>query len=115
VTLIRVPRVILRVTETLVPFLLERMRADPPDAVVLDSNALWGHIVVRSLRLPSVSLMTTILIGSAEFRRLRIREWLRMLRPMLPSLVPIAVARTRLLRSMTPRWFRVRRSLRSAV
>jgi UDP:flavonoid glycosyltransferase YjiC (YdhE family) len=72
-----------------------------------DSNALWGHIVVRSLRLPSVSLMTTILIGSAEFRRLRIREWLHMLRPMLPSLVPIAVARSRLLRqydaSVVPR------------
>jgi MGT family glycosyltransferase len=105
--LIRVPRVILRATETLVPFLLERLRADPPDAVVLDSNALWGHIVVRSLRLPSVSLMTTILIGSAEFRRLRLREWLRMLRPMLPSLVPIAVARSRLLRkydaSVVPR------------
>jgi hypothetical protein len=47
--LIRVPRVILRATETLVPFLLERLRADPPVAVVLDSNALWGHIVVRSL------------------------------------------------------------------
>jgi MGT family glycosyltransferase len=36
--------------------------------------------------------------NSAEFRRLRIREWLHMLPPMLPSLVPIAAARTRLLR-----------------
>jgi UDP:flavonoid glycosyltransferase YjiC (YdhE family) len=41
--LIRVPRVILRATETLVPFLLERMRADSPDAVVLDSNAFGPH------------------------------------------------------------------------
>jgi hypothetical protein len=105
--LIRVPRVILRATETLVPFLLERLRINAPDAVVLDSNALWGHVVVRSLRLPSVSLMTTILMGSAEFRRLRLREWLRMLWPMLPSLVPIVAARSRLLRqydaSVVPR------------
>jgi MGT family glycosyltransferase len=104
---VRVPRLILRATETLVPFLLERLRAEQPDGVVLDSNALWGHIVVRSLRLQSVSLLTTILLGSAEFRQLRLREWIHMLRPMLPSVVPVAMARSRLLRrydaSVVPR------------
>jgi MGT family glycosyltransferase len=42
--------------------------------------------------------MTTVLLGSSEFRRLRPREWLHMLRPMLPSLVPIVRDRSHLLR-----------------
>jgi MGT family glycosyltransferase len=96
--LIRVPRLILDATHALVPWLQAELSDVRPDAVVLDSNALWGHIVVRSMRLRSVSLLTTIVLGLGEYRRLRAREWLHMLRPMLPSVVPIITARTRLLR-----------------
>ena len=96
--LIRVPREILRATDALAPLLLDRLAAEQPDVVVLDSNALWGHIAVRRLQLRAVSLLTTIVLGSAEWRRLRAREWLHMLRPMLPSLIPIVGARSRLLR-----------------
>ncbi len=97
--LLRVPRVILRATQTLAPFMLHQLTSERPDVVVLDSNALWGHIAVRSLGLPAVSLMTTILVGSAEFRRLRSREWLHTLARMRPSLLPIVRDRSRLLRS----------------
>lgn len=96
--LIRVPRLILQATHVLVPWLRAELESVRPDAVVLDSNVLWGHIVVRSMRLPSVSLLTTIVLGSAEYRQLRLREWLHMLRPALSSFVPIVIARSRLLR-----------------
>ena len=97
--LLRVPRVILRATHTLAPFVAQQLTSERADVVVLDSNALWGHIAVRTRGLPAVSLMTTILLGSSEFRRLRLREWLHLLRPMLPSLAPIVGDRSRLLRS----------------
>jgi MGT family glycosyltransferase len=96
--LVRVPRLILRATETLVPFLLERLPGENPAAIVLDSNALWGHIAARSLRMRTVSLLTTIVLGADAYRRMRLREWIHTLRPMLPSIVPIVAARSRLLR-----------------
>src|SRR5262249_23604826 len=40
--LVRVPRLILRATDSLVPFLLDRLPGVQPAAIVLDSNALWG-------------------------------------------------------------------------
>jgi MGT family glycosyltransferase len=63
--LTRVPSVVLRATDSLLPFLLEVLPRQRPDAVVLDSNALFGHMAVRLLRLPAVSLMTTIMLGQA--------------------------------------------------
>lgn len=96
--LVRVPRLILEATHALVPWLQAELSEVQPDAVVMDSNALWGHIVVRSLRWRAVSLLTTIVLGTDAYRSLRVREWLHMLGPMLPSLAPIVVARTRLLR-----------------
>ena len=96
--MVRVPRVILRATESLVPFLLDQLQSERPKAVVLDSNVLWGHIAARILRLPTVSLFTTIVLGGPQYQQMSLREWLHMLRPALPSLVPILVARTRLLR-----------------
>src|SRR5262249_30695783 len=82
----------------LVPFLLDQLLPERPDAVVLDSNALWGHIAARTLRLPTVSLFTTILLGTDQYRQVSLREWLHTLQPSLPSLVPIVVARSRLFR-----------------
>jgi MGT family glycosyltransferase len=98
--LLRVPRLILRATDSLVLFLLDRLPAERPDAMVLDANALWGHIAARTLGLPTVSLFTTLLLGPAQFRRLRLRGWAHMVRPLLPSVVPVALARARLIRRL---------------
>jgi hypothetical protein len=100
--LLHVPRVIIRATHTLVPFLLDQLQRDLPDVVVLDSNALWGHIVARRQGPPTVSLFTTIVLGTDDSRQLRPREWLHMLKPVLPSIHPIMAARTRLLRAFGP-------------
>lgn len=93
-----VPRVILRATEQLVPFLLDELPGQQPAAIVLDSNALWGHIAAKMLNLPTVSLMTTFLLSPAQFKRLAPREWLHMVGPMLPGVPRVVSARSRLVR-----------------
>src|SRR5437016_1408715 len=41
--LTRVPTVILRATESLLPYMLDELPRQEPAAAVLDSNAVWGH------------------------------------------------------------------------
>jgi MGT family glycosyltransferase len=70
----------LAATEILVPFLQAELRADPPDAVAHDSNAIWGHMVAKSLGLPTISFMTTMLVGADAFQSQTAREWLQFLK-----------------------------------
>ena len=105
--LLSVPSLILRATESLLPFLLDALPQERPDVIVLDSNALWGHMAAKMLHLPTVSLMTTFLPSAAQFLRLTPREWIHMVRPMLPSLPRVVSLRSRLIRrfgkSVVPR------------
>ena len=72
--------------ETLLPFMRLRAFATlAPSAVVLDSNALWGHAAVRQLRLFSVSLMTTFMLSGSVYLVLRPREWLHAIMPCCPG------------------------------
>jgi hypothetical protein len=96
--LTRVPGVILRATESLLPFLLDELPRLQPDVVVLDSNALWGHMAANMLHLPRVSLMTTFMLSSSQFMRLRPLEWIHMGRPMLSGILRVVSARSRLVR-----------------
>jgi MGT family glycosyltransferase len=95
---VRVVRRVLAATERLVPFLLNELHADPPAAVAFDSNALWGRMAAASLRLPMISLMTTILVGTDAFRSQTPREWLQFLRAALPDLPGTIAARQRVVR-----------------
>jgi MGT family glycosyltransferase len=90
--------VLLCATESLLPFLLDDLPRQEPDLVVLDSNALWGHMAAKMLNLPTVSLMTTFMPSAAQFMRLSPREWIHMLRPILPSLPRVASVRSRVIR-----------------
>lgn len=85
-------------TETLVPFLVAQLRAERPDAVAFDSNAIWGRMAAASLDLPTISFMTTLLLGRADFKRLTAREWVTTLLPMLPDLPRVAAARRQVVR-----------------
>ncbi|SHG21048.1 macrolide family glycosyltransferase [Streptoalloteichus hindustanus] len=85
-------------TETLAPFLVDELRARRPDAVAFDSNALWGYLAAATLDLPKISLMTTCMLGTADFRRMTTRETLHSLRPMLPHVPSVVAAKQRLLR-----------------
>ncbi|MDI1449906.1 macrolide family glycosyltransferase [Polyangium sp. 6x1] len=96
--LTRVVRVILQATESLLPFLLDELPQKQPDVVAFDSNALWGRMAATKLNLPMVSLMTTFIPNPAQFPRLTLREWIHMLRPILPSIPGVVSARSRVVR-----------------
>jgi MGT family glycosyltransferase len=85
-------------TEILVPFLQEELRSDPPDAVAHDSNAIWGHMVAKSLHLPTISFMTTMLVGTDAFRSQTAREWLQFLRAAVRDMPAAVAARQRVVR-----------------
>lgn len=95
----RVVQRLLEATPTLLADLQSQMRADPPDAVMFDSNALWGRMLASRLDRPAISLMTTMLVGSSAFRALRAREMLAALRESAPAVPGALRARRRLLRS----------------
>jgi len=88
----------LAATEVLVPFLQDELRADMPDAVAHDSNAIWGHMVAKSLRLPTISFMTTMLVGADAFRSQTAREWLQFARAAVRDMPAAVGARQRVVR-----------------
>ena len=94
---LRVVRRVLGATETLVPFLLEELRADRPAAVAFDSTAVWGRISAAELGLPMISLMTTIMIGDEAFDRRTPPERLRFVRT-APDVLGMMAAQRRVVR-----------------
>jgi MGT family glycosyltransferase len=92
-------------TEILVPFLQAELRADPPDAVAHDSNAIWGHMVAKSLGLPTISFMTTMLVGTDAFRDQTAREWLQFLKATVRDMPAAFAARRRVVRRFGPDLF----------
>ncbi|MDA3647224.1 glycosyl transferase [Saccharopolyspora indica] len=91
---VRVAGEVLKAAEVFVPFLLAEFEAERPDAVVFDSNALWGRMAAAKLGLPMISLMTTVLIGTKEMPGMTFREWTTMLREVIPNVTgPIATRR----------------------
>lgn len=89
---------ILKAAEQLFPFLVTEPGAQRPDAVAFDSNAVWGRMAAARLGLPMISFMTTFMVGSAELKILRPREWVCSLRPTVPDLPRALAARQRLVR-----------------
>jgi MGT family glycosyltransferase len=85
-------------TEILLPFLQAELRADPPDAVAHDSNAIWGHMAAKSLGLPTISFMTTMLVGTDAFRSQTAREWLQFLKVAIRDMPAAVAARQRVVR-----------------
>ncbi|MCP2262181.1 hypothetical protein LX15_005915 [Streptoalloteichus tenebrarius] len=93
-----VVRRLLAAAETLVPFLVDELRARRPDAVAFDSNAVWGYVAAATLDLPKISLMTTCLLGTSAFKRLKGREKLHSMWPMLPHIPGAVAGRQRIVR-----------------
>jgi hypothetical protein len=73
---VRVVARILQATEVSLPMLVADLEADRPAAIAFDSNAIWGRMAAARLGLPTISLMTTILIGGKAMSALRTREWI---------------------------------------
>jgi MGT family glycosyltransferase len=90
--------VLLRATESLLPFILDELSRGRPDVVAFDSNALWGRMAATKLGLPTVSLMTTFMLTFSQFRQLSLREHVHLWGPILPSLPALIRARSRVIR-----------------
>ena len=100
------PRVALRIFEAsalLVPFLRAELRSRAPDAVMFDSNALWGRMVATGLSLPSISLMTTMRVATSQLRVLHAGEALPVVRETFAALPGLLRARRRLRREIGAR------------
>jgi MGT family glycosyltransferase len=95
---VRVVARVLTATETLLPFLVSELRARRPVAVMHDSNALWGRMAAASLGLPTISFMTTMLVGGGSMKELTAREWFRFLRESAPGVPAVVAARRRVVR-----------------
>ena len=87
---------LLESTPTLLRGLRSSLREEMPDAVMFDSNALWGRMLAAELDRPGISLMTTILVGSSTARALRPRELLLVSKQSALSLPGVLGARSRL-------------------
>lgn len=74
---------VLRACSALVPFVVEQARALGPTALMHDSNALWGRLGATTLGLPTVSFMTTFLVGTGALKALTVRENLTAIGPTL--------------------------------
>lgn len=98
----KVAQRLLESTPTLLSFLQAQLREDPPDAVMFDSNALWGRMLATGLDLPAISLMTTMFVGSSTIRALRAWELLSVVRQSATAVPGTLRARRRLLRSVDP-------------
>ncbi|MFD2078210.1 hypothetical protein SAMN05421678_1238 [Actinopolymorpha cephalotaxi] len=95
---VRVVGRVLEATLTLVPFLREEFARERPDAVAYDSNALWGRVTAAGLGLPTISFMTTMVLGPADFKGLTAREWAHTLRLTLLDFPQTVRVRRRVLR-----------------
>lgn len=96
----RVVQRLLESTPTLLSFLQSELRDDAPDAIMFDSNALWGRMLATGLGLPAISLMTTLLVGSSATRALRARELLPIVRDSAAAVPGILRARRRVRRGV---------------
>ncbi|WP_432190310.1 macrolide family glycosyltransferase [Streptomyces sp. Tue6028] len=95
---VRVVARILQATETLLPFLLTDLEADCPAAIAFDSNAIWGRMAAASLGVPTISLMTTIMIGGKDLSGLTSREWFQSVREAVPGVPATRSAKRRVVR-----------------
>ena len=67
--LVRLARLVMEVTEQILPVVLRELRAEPPDVIVHDALAVWGAYVARVLRIPAVSSISTFVVDGRVIRR----------------------------------------------
>ena len=67
--LLRLARLVMEVTERIIPSILGALRADPPDVVVYDALAVWGAYAARVLGIPGVTSFSTFVVDGRVLRR----------------------------------------------
>jgi MGT family glycosyltransferase len=61
----------IRMTERLLPRLLEACRQEPPDYLILDSMCLWGNLLQQLLKCPAVTSCSTFVMTRELMAHLR--------------------------------------------
>ncbi|WP_306317430.1 MULTISPECIES: macrolide family glycosyltransferase [unclassified Streptomyces] len=89
---------VLRACSALVPFVVEQARALGPAALMHDSNALWGRLAATAVNLPTISFMTTFLVGTGAVKALTVRENLAVVGPTLRDMPDALRARRALVK-----------------
>lgn len=92
--LVRFAYTLLRTTREMLPVLLAKIHADPPDYVIYDSLCVWGRCVAESLRLPAVASISTLARPHSPLHR----EVLAATLAMMPEAIPMLIAARRELR-----------------
>lgn len=59
-------------TLEVVPYLLPRLKDDPPASIVFDSFCFWGYVLSKCLSVPSVCLIPTFALHQSFFPKLAI-------------------------------------------
>ena len=67
--LVRLARLVMDVTERVMPAILAALNAERPDAIVHDALAVWGAYASRVLRLPAISSISTFVVDERVIRR----------------------------------------------
>src|SRR3989442_8875280 len=67
--LIRLARLVMEVTERVLPALMAALTAERPDVIVHDALAVWGAYVSRALHIPAVASITTFVVDDRVIRR----------------------------------------------
>ena len=92
---VRVSLLLMRAAVTLMPFAVEALRREAPDAVIVDSVCLWGGYAAQSLNLPTIASHSTY-ISKGTFGGMPLTDKLAFLAGVLPLLPAIVRARRRL-------------------
>jgi MGT family glycosyltransferase len=94
----KITPLLLRTTETLLPFVLDELRREQPDLVIFDSIAAWGKMASTLLNLRAAAFITHFMFEIGYGPRMSLGEILMMLRQGLPQVPSILAARSRLIR-----------------
>ena len=95
--LANVTRLLLRMSEHLMPFVLDELRREQPAFVIHDSIALWGSMAARLLDVPSVTSFTHFVFEGTSRKR-NLHELWFMIRKALPILPEVIGIRQRLIK-----------------
>jgi MGT family glycosyltransferase len=96
-SLVHVPVLVLRWSETLTGYMMDELQRERPDLVMYDSICLWGMQSARVLKLPSISSITTLVLEGVK-NQVATKQLLHLLRSALPLMPALVSTRRRLLK-----------------
>lgn len=92
-----IPILIYRATDTLLPFVLDELAREKPDAVVFDSTAMWGKMACNQLKLKDVGSISHLSFNVGK-GLVKFSEIIQLMGNMVSKLPDLITSRRRLVR-----------------